>query len=119
MAQKYTFNYRKMSSNEEAPTPFTQPDAPPDTYCSPTNLGEDDGITSISSLTSTNDVINFSLTSPVKHKCYDVLTGGRRAQLKTMPYRKDLIVRLHSLNANSFSVPYLVHQMVGIPYIVH
>ena len=101
MAQK-TFNHRKMSSDEEAPTPFTQPYAPPDTYCAPTNLGEDDGITSISSLTSTNDVINISLTSPVKHKCYDVLTGGRRPQLQTMPYRKELIERLHIIKKESF-----------------
>ena len=87
-----------MSSNEEVPPTVTKPDPPTDRYCIPTNLGEDDGITFTSSLTSVNDLT----TSPVKHKCYDVLTGGRRPQLKTMPYRKDLIARILALRKDLF-----------------
>ena len=97
-----------MASDDDVPTPFTQPDAPQDNYCLPTNLGEDDGTTSISDLTSTNDVTIISTTSPVKHKCYDVLTGGRRPQLKTMPYRKELIERLHILNKETFIPKHMV-----------
>ena len=97
-----------MASDDDLPTPFTQPDAQPDNYCLPTNLGDDDGTTSISDLTSTNDVTNISTTSPVKHKCYDVLIGGRRPQLKTMPYRKDLVVRLHSLNKETFIPTHMI-----------
>ena len=69
-----------------------------------TNLGAEDGKTTTSSLTSI-DLTNVQVEitpSPVKHRCYEVLTGGRRPQLKTMPYRKELIARIVQVKKTDF-----------------
>ena len=99
-----------MASNDEDQPTGTKPNPTVDDFVIitypiflPTNLVEEDGRTITSSLTSielTNAPI--SCPSPVKHKGYEVLTGGRRPQLKTMPYKKKLIARILEVNKNSF-----------------
>ena len=69
-----------------------------------TILGADDGKTTTSSLTSI-DLTNVQVVnspSLVKHRCYDVLTGGRRPQIKTMPYRKELVARILQVQKTDF-----------------
>ena len=77
------------SNNEDQPT-GTEPNPTVDDFVVitdpiyiPTNLGEEYSKTTTSSLTSI-DLTNAptSCPSPVKHKSYEVLTGGRRPQLK-------------------------------------
>ena len=61
-----------------------------------------DGQTSILSITSVGTDGITTLASHFKHPCYAVLNSGRRTQLKTMPYRINLIDSILALAPSSF-----------------
>ena len=95
-----------MASNEESLPLLKQPEVsvPTSHNVEPTNLDYVDTENLNLCMSSVSIPNNLKVASPslVNHHSYEVLIGGRRPQLKTMSYRRQLFAHILELNMASF-----------------